>query len=512
MALNPVERRLAYLCGEWITFRENRAARLLLWQVENDCLRLLQAFFESQKHDTSYRSGDLFIVFTAPFEHSIQYSRALKQALVGQYEASREDLATQGEATDWVPGAASDPHSPEGFVAALCSLGSRYHRSLGTLVAVLLPQAVTDETAFATWVGRVLDRGLPERMRLLLVDTLGLPQHPALAERDDPRIVVAQPQVNALNMAQETFAQEATTGPAGVFRNHLIGLAALLEKGSADQVKAKALDALAFARAQKWSDQEVVLRLMVAGALLKEARCGEAIQVYEAARLAAEKTVTAGHPACHKLVLQTWFGQAGAHLADSDDARAAACYDQATAVAQKDRNPILAIEAQRMAGFCRIRQGDVDAALVCYGRALAMGAQLRNEVRGMTTLPIAAADMLRAIDPERVASIEQVKQHLDQRLEQDRRTAGEQIAAAGAALSEASAQQIESQLYESLARTSDVAEDEMQQLVSQGSATFAACFANARGLLGSDWPLVGTGAFPGLLSAAAGASAAGSAA
>lgn len=512
MALNPVERRLAYLCGEWIAFRENQGARLLLWQVQDDCLRLLQAFFESQKHDTPYRSGDLFIVFDAPFEHSIQYSRALKQALVGQYEASRDDLAKQGEATDWLPGPASAPHSPEGFVAALCSFGSSYHRSVGTLVAVLLPQAVADEAAFVAWLERVLDRRLPGRMRLLLADSLEQPQHQTLAERDDPRIVVAQPQVNALNMAQETFAQEATTGPAGVFRNHLVGLAALLEKGSADQVKAKALDALAFARARKWSDQEVVLRLMVAGALLKEARCGEAIQVYEAARLAADKTVADGHPAGHKLVLQTWFGQAGAHLSDGDDARAAACYDEATAVAQKDRNPILAIEAQRMAGFCRSRQGDVDAALVCYGRSLAMGAPLRSEVRGMTTLPLAAVDMLRAVDPERAASIEAVKLRLDQRLEQDRRTAGERIGAAGAAISEASAQAIERQLDESLARSRAAAENEIGQVVAQGSDTFAACFANARRLLGSDWPLLGTAAFPGLLSGAAEASAAGGAA
>ena len=498
MALNPVERRLAHLCGEWITFRENRAARLLLWQVENDCLRLLQAFFESQKHDTPYRSGDLFIVFDAPFEHSIQYSRVLKQSLVGQYEASRDELATQGEATDWMPGPASAPHSPEGFVSALCSLGSRYHHSVGTVVAVLLPQLVMDEAAFVSWVERALDRGLPERMRLILADTLGTPQHQELATRDDPRIVVAQPQVNALNMAQETFAQEATTGPAGVFRNHLTGLAALLEKGSADQVKAKALDALAFARAQQWSDQEVVLRLMVAGALLKEARCSEAIQVYEAARLAAEKTVAAEHPAGRKLVLQTWFGQAGAHLADGDEAQAVVCYDQATAVAQQDRNPILAIEAQRMAGYCRWRQSDVDGALVGYGRALAMGAQLRAEVRGMTTLPLAAVDMLRAVDPERTASVEAVKLRLDRQLEQDRREAGEQAAAAGATISEASALQIESQLDESLARSRQAAEDELQQLVADGSGTFAACFANSRRLLGSDWPLVGTAAFPGL--------------
>ena len=65
----------------------------------------------------------------------------------------------------------------------------------------------------------------------------------------------------------------------------------LIEKGSADQVKAKAQDALAFARTQQWADQEVAVTMLLAGAFLKEKRFDEAIQAYRSARQAALRTV-----------------------------------------------------------------------------------------------------------------------------------------------------------------------------------------------------------------------------
>src|SRR5262245_59578200 len=50
-------------------------------------------------------------------------------------------------------------------------------------------------------------------------------------------------------------------------------------KAPADQVKAKAADAVAFARKQGWADQEVVIAVLVSGALLKERRFEEALKV-----------------------------------------------------------------------------------------------------------------------------------------------------------------------------------------------------------------------------------------
>ncbi|MGH8551384.1 MAG: tetratricopeptide repeat protein [Methylococcales bacterium] len=151
-------------------------------------------------------------------------------------------------------------------------------------------------------------------------------------------------------------------GPAGVFRNLLIGLMTLVEKGTAEQVKIKAIDALRFARRHNWADQEVVVTMLLAGALLKEKRFDSALNGYRRARQVAEKVTVEGHPAGRDLVLQTWFGQASAHLAAGQFEEAANCYDQAAILAQQIPNLILGIEAFRMGCFCFNRLDESAAA------------------------------------------------------------------------------------------------------------------------------------------------------
>ncbi|CAN5907525.1 hypothetical protein BH11PSE8_BH11PSE8_34000 [soil metagenome] len=485
MALNPVEQKLVYLCNQWVAFRADQARRLLVWQVPENAVRMVECFLEAQKHEGEYSSGDLFVTMKEPFGYGLQYARSLKESLRGQFDASIEAIRAEGLATDWAFDPATTSDSPAGFVQALASFGSKYHQSIGHLVAVLLPLSVASERAFVEWLTRLLDSGLPERMRILIVDSIEHPRFDALLAEVDPRILRQRPAVDTLQVAQETFAQEATVGPGGVFRNLLIGLMTLLEKGSADQVKAKAVDALAFARKQQWADQEVAVRVLVAGALMKESRHAEAIRAYEAARQAAELTVKAGHPAGLKLVLQTWFGQAGAHLAARDDAKAAAAYDDAALVAQRDRDPILTIEAFRMAGFCLARAGDAHGALERGQCAVRVGEVLKSEARAMTTLPVALVDMLRVIDRDRVTRMQSAKSDLLAQFEAARNHAESNGAAAGDAPNALAT--IDAELGRAQDEARAHAAARLDALVAEGTQPFRDVAAQAVSLLGDDW-------------------------
>ncbi len=496
MGLNPVERRLSLLCGDWLDFRADPTKRLLVWQVPENAMRLVQCFFEVQKQDLEYSSRDLFIVFEAPFERSLQYSRDVKQALRGQYDASREELEAQDLPADWPFDPEHVPDSPAGVIAALRSFGSKYHRTIGHLVAALMPSAVADPESFVGWIRRTLALDLPERMRVVVIDSLEHPQFPQLTSDLDPRITVQKPAVDGLATAQETFAQEPTVGPAGVFRNLMMGVVSLIEKGSADQVKAKATDALTFARKQGWADQEVVLRVLVAGALLKESRHQEAIGVYQAAREAATRALGSEHPAGNKLVLQTWFGQAGASLAAGDPEAAAQCYDQAAVVAQTDQNAILAIEAFRMAAFCRARAGDSDGAIDRGILAMQIGEGLKPEARAQTTMPIAAVDLLRVIDGNCVSLLERAKGRLEARLTQARRLAEDRAIIVENEPGPANADSIEFELENEINEARDDAERELESTIAPTSSLFREQFARARQLLGPAWPMESAMALP----------------
>lgn len=494
MPLNPVERRLAYLGQDWLAFCNEPRWRLLIWQVPANALRMVAAFFESQKYSSELSTTDLFIVFEVPFQHSIQYSRDVKAALAAQYAASLDTWQRQGERVDWAFDPAAFADSPEGVMAALRAFGSHHAQQIGTLAAVLQPESGADKPTFGSWLRRAIDANLPERLRLVVVEPIEEPFLATSPDLNDSRVARRTLDLDTFDIAQETFAQEVTTGPAGVFRNHLMALMTLVEKGTVDQVKAKARDALAFAQQQKWLDQEVVVRLLVAGALLKASRFEDAIAVYRASRQVAEQALAAAHPAGQKLILQTWFGEAGTLLAAGHNAAAADCYRQAAASAQLDRNLILTIEAHRMEAFCRALDGDRAAALACSRQALESGLQLKPEVRSMTSLPVAAMDWLRSLDPTTVSHIEQHKAQFDQALSANEAQVETRALAAGSDLDRASAEAIEKQLEAANQRTTAEAENALAQLLSEASPEFRTAFEQARNLLGADWPLIGSAA------------------
>ncbi|MGH8578794.1 MAG: hypothetical protein ACREVK_01270 [Gammaproteobacteria bacterium] len=496
MALNPVERRLLYLCDHWARFVDDRSKRLLIWQVPGSAVRMIQCFFEAQKHETPYTTGDLFISFDVPFENSVQYSRALKEALAGQYEASREDLKQQGIASDWDFTPQTYPDSPSGFVQSLRFFGSKHHKQIGYLVPVFMPQHVIDDDAFFSWLTRVLGARIPERLRFAVIDSMEAPRLTSLVGSGHKLVFVDSPKINTLATAQETFAQEGAVGPAAVFRNFLMGVVTLIEKGTADQVKAKARDALAFARKEKWADQEVVLRILVAGSLLKGKRFDEAVKMYLSARQSASQAASAGHPAGAQLVLQTWFGEAGTHFAAGDVKKAGECYDKAAVVARKIPNAILSIEALRMAAFCYSRANLREEAVLRGTDAFRIGEALKPEARAMTTLPIAAVDLLRIVEPARVTQMEEVKHRLDARIDASRRTLEQQAQSLGETATQQQFQALEDDLSVAIAAADLDADRALESITSAGNQQFRRIFVKAREMLGKEWPLFSPAAMP----------------
>lgn len=489
MALNAVERRLLDLRYQWEAFAEDPVPRMLAWTVPDGAMRLVRCFLEVQKHEGEYVTQDLFIVFDAPFEHAFQYSHALKEALAGHYAASREDLEREGHGSVWNADPASFPESAYGFIQALRSLGGAYHNAIGHLVAVFAPASVSKDTLFAAWLARTLEAGLPERLRILVLDSLETPRLTEFRPADPTLLKRETLALDATAIATETFAQERTVGPAGLFRNMLMALVALVEKAPLAQVIAKGTDALTFVRAQGWKDQEAVVAMLVAGAMLKEKRFDAAVGTYRNGRAAAVSAAQEGHPAAQALVLQTWFGEAGVQLAAGRTAEAAAAYEQAAVVAQEARNTILAIEAFRMAAFCHARLDDRAAAIDRGGLALTAGERLKPEARIMTTLPLAAADLLRVLDTDRADAIETVRTRAGERYDALAASLDAHAARHERTVDPGAFRKAEDTLEQHQVSAARIAERELLAVMGAASPAFQQVFGRARGLLGREWPL-----------------------
>ena len=487
MSLNPVERRLALLNQDWLKFRADASRRVLIWQLPANAVRIAEAWIEAQKYEhPDYTTGDLLLLFKTPFVHGLRYARELKEALRGQYDASLEDLKEQGLTTDWPFQPETVPDTPAGFGDAVRSFGSHYHRSIGHLVVVFMPASVAHQASWEAWVEALLVTELPERLRVLLIDTVEQPRYTALVERIGKLALVQAPALDSFAVAEECFAQEGI-GPAATFRTLMMGVVTLLEKGSAEQVRARVVEALAFAQKQGWQDQQVALKLMMAGAFVKEARYPEALQTYERARQDAGQTLKAGHPAAHKLILQTWFGQAGMHLVAGQFPEAARCYDQAAAVAQADKNALLGIEARRMSAQMHAKAGDPIAGAERAVAALKLTAQLLPEARGMTTAGTTIAEQLALLDPKRFTAMRRVKNVLADELETVRQQGDILATQLTAARAPDALDQVETLREAGAAAAATRAETALQTLVAGGDTVFQEWVAQGDGLLGAGW-------------------------
>jgi hypothetical protein len=296
--------------------------------------------------------------------------------------------------------------------------------------------------------------------------------------------------MDAWELAGETFAQEPAVGAPGVFRSLLTGLFSLVEKGSLEQVMAKATDAIAFARRQGWVDQEFTVRMLTAGAMLKERRFEEAAIHYCHARTTAEKLTADSHPAGRDLELQTWFGEASVWFAMDNLPEAARCYAEAEGVAEAIPKPILWIESLRMGAFCHARLDDVEAAAQCCERALQVGERMKPEARPMTTLPLVAWEVLRLMEPKRTAKMEAVKQRLDD----DLARLHEEVEQAAAKLEQdpkgnEGLLRLECASGDKTDQLTGVAGREIETLANAGEPRFIETLQRIRGLLWSAWPL-----------------------
>lgn len=484
--MHPVEERLVRLRERWDLFRDDSTKRLLIWQLPENAMRFAFCFFEAQHHDTVYAVRDLFIVVDTPFENSIQYSRELKQILVGRYKAGRDALEEEGIEPDWTFEPSDTPDLPEGFVQLLQSFAS-HHPEAGYIVPVFAPSTVTDLPAWIACVERMLKGANADRVRYVLLDSIENPRLNDLSQRASALALVDRVHMDAWETAQETFAKEAASGPAGVFRSLLAGLFKLVDKGSADQVMLKATDALAFVRRQGWFDQEVVVRMLAAGGMLKEKRFQEAVSHYYHAREAASKLAQTNPAAAGQLTLQSWFGEAGAHFCAGDPAAAARCYDAAIPVAEAIPSPLMKIEALRMSAQSYLQAKQPDLALERSLRLLDTGRELPEDQRMNTTLPIGIVALLRMIEPERVDALAAVKHELDDSQALSLRSLEQRAAAVTVAADAQHLNVLEETHVEEVDRLEQAAKQLHYQIAAQGNKRFVEVYRASNDLLGAGW-------------------------
>lgn len=483
----PMLRAIQRLGEAWLNASADPTRRLLVWRVPANASRLLAAFFETQRHDEGRDTPDYFLRLDTAFETGFAYSREVKQSLLERYLGSQDELRAQGVALGWRGPHDAHPDSAHGVVQVLDSFATHHQRHLRLLAVVIDPERCVPGDGLARWIDAALAAAPGERLRLVLLDTDEDPRWQPLLERHAHVAARIEAPVDLFAIARDTAAQSAGTGPEVLYRQLLADLMLLLERGSPQQVAARAERALGLAHRHGWQDQQAVVQMMVAGAWLKGGDHGQAINAYRQARSAAQTARSQGHAAAPELVMQSWFGEAGCWLAANNPGQATQGYLQAATAAASIPHPMFQLEGQRMAGYCLLQQGKREEARTQLLEAIRIATPLSPQDRHATTLPQALWDLLQLQDPRRC-----------ERLQDTARTYLEQTTALHGQAEDAAARLgtqparppldvIQAQLHSALEQTFHRVQHERERLIQGGDEFFRRIVAVGRDFLDPGW-------------------------
>ncbi|WP_211463045.1 hypothetical protein [Collimonas silvisoli] len=490
MAKNPVEKRVAALRDLWLEHTQDPQLRILVWRIPANADRMLQAFFEMQQHPGDWTTPDLFLRFDAPFDTGFGYSRTLRQSLVESYIDSKDSLREQGVAADW-PVAQTPHHDSASSVMAMLASFTRHHQAqlahLRYVAAVLTPHPISSQDAWEAWLEAALRSPVAADVRLILVDTLSDHRWQALAQRHGACVRIVEAPIDMFDIARETVAQAGGSGPTVAYRQLLTDVITLVEKGSAAQTAARAEKAMQIAQREQWPDQQVVLHMAVAGAFIKEKNYVDAIKRYRDARQCATLAEHNQHPMGADLIMQTWFGEAGAWLAAKQPEGAAQAYRSAAEQARRVPNPMFEIEGFRMAAYCYAQARQEQLARDHGALALRAAKAVAPAERPLTTMALALQDLLRLQDPGRTDKLERSAADYQAAIAAAHLQAEQQAAKLGEQPPASDLEKIETAMHVRFENSFQRQRQERERLIAGGDEFFRKVVALARELLNPLW-------------------------
>lgn len=394
---NAIERRLDRLHDQWVEFVQRSDARVLRWKIRPEDSRLVETFLEKEADDRAGELPDLFLRFAVPFSDVNEYGEALLGELLAQYEATRSELEAEGIDAAWAPPreAASNTHNLIQFVAAVTSFHDHYDELMVVLALVLTPSAVTDVREWQRWLLAAAQR-LPESVRIVVVDDIEAPRLNELAQAD-PLVVTTKADVDMAGAVTELARSGGSATPDAQFRVRFTEMGQAVGRGDLQTAQRAGGAALAIAQENGWMHLVGAVHLALGSAFVGAGRTADALERYRAVAAAGAQLEQQGDPdgVGLKLRLQAGFAEGAAHVAEPDYAAGAQSYEAVAPLAASARDPLMLLEAWRMACYCHEQAGDTERAWQCGMDGLRAADALPADQRADSTLPHLGEAMLR---------------------------------------------------------------------------------------------------------------------
>lgn len=415
---NPITQRLDRLADKWMAFSRQPANRLFRWLVKSDESRMVQAFFEREASEEGI-CPDLFLRFRTAFEAPDDYAAILFREFGEQMETVREELKEENIPFEWQPPAEGPKASAVRlFLDTLQELAAHFSDlpPEGLVVAWLSPDPSGDAEAWSACVNSFLGEGVPDRVRLMVVDTESWPLFEEAAQLYPEAVATVRPELD-MDVAVKQLAAAGNPGqPDSLFRRAYVDLTQAINAGNFRRVDEKAAIALQLARENNWPGMQYTVWMTHAMAYFNQRDYEEALNRYREAKKLAQNIAVEDEKVGGTLQVKAVFAEAAVYFALKDYESAAMHYESVVPLAEEIEDNFSAMEGLRMAALCHQMNKDKRRSWEFNKRALQLAHTLDESMQKNSTVPYVGSALLNLVHryggPEEEADIRRQMQSL----------------------------------------------------------------------------------------------------
>lgn len=392
---NAITQRIDLLSNYWQQFTENEEAQIVLWLIEPDEFQLIELFVEVEESEHG-SFPDLFIKCETPFEEVETYGHLLTQDLHQYFEARKEELAENGIQIPWNE-IELETASSHTFLEALALIKKHIPDLTGNLIAYFSPSDCNNILAWSEWFVQLLEIGIPERVKLMLIDVLDQNLFARVFEQYAEKVHIIQPALNIPAAMRQLASSGNPSDPSVQFRKIFVDLGQAANRNHLSEVRRLGKQALQIARTNGWLPMQVTIYMLVGSVLANAGENTEALENYEKSIQLTQPGYKQGDKESGNLLLQSLFGKASAFISMQNLESAAETYAFAVEVADSITDYFNMMEASRMTAYCyeHQKEKEIEKAWTFGLKGLENARKLKEEIRVNSTLPYLGERMLR---------------------------------------------------------------------------------------------------------------------
>lgn len=395
--------RLSKLRAQWTAFTQRDAARLLLWQAEDDEVALIAGFLEVESNAEVAETPDLFLQLTSPFSDEATHGFTLVSELIAQHAEVTADTGEE-EGPAWSPDQSLGDEDDVGtLLRVLASFYGHYGHAEanGRLGVWLDADEVGDRAAYGRWLRRVIACA-PDAIRCVVVVAASEGPPEALLSSDRERVEVARCALDVPGALEMLLTRGAE--PSGLARYRLLMVRLLNGRAALDDVGEWAAEATRIAVDSGEFALAALAQMLLAGALSEHQRTDQGLARFtEADRFAAQQEQAenardgtaskASHGA--KIRLMAKLGGAALRLSMRDHDGARWAYLEAASLARANGELGVELDCHRLASVCLALDGCARLAWEVGMRGLRTGLETVVEARPVPALVQLASHLSR---------------------------------------------------------------------------------------------------------------------